>query len=492
MGKLFDFLVNRFNICPIKSNITALDSFRLYVDMDSYQSALKSFEKTHINTMTPLEKYILMMETDPLKRFAYIFSQNHHVNYFISIFLILSNPDRAKGKIFDILYDNKNMMNDIAVHVKDIWRIIVTEKYDDVELKTFYNQKMIDMFLDNLVFKKLENMGARYDEFWNNHFFPATQSVRCQIQEIYHLFSPDEDLTGVYVFNPDLYRYMFKQNVGLDLYPEIMMNYAYKVLEKNRQDCIRIGKHLYKKDTSYDDLYTKISSEPDQTFHSDQDIIDSYVRCMDMYKKIYIEDQGFPVKMDVKIFPFSNPNMSRGIYDQGTFYLNLADRTSARRYDVETLVLHETIPGHHLQIDISTYSSKVDPLSFLYGSMMNGFAEGWGLLAESMYHRSSLSSRQSMLNEYRRLQMNNMRTYRVIADIKMHVYGVRIKTIRNEMKKYVKMSDMTINTEIYRYRAMPGQAPCYKLGEMILSKINRSKYKALMINGWVPLCFIEI
>lgn len=492
MGKMFEFLVEKFNICSVKSNLTVLDSFKLYRNMELYQSSLNKFEQDHGDVLSPLEKYIVMIETDPLKRFSYILSQNHHANYFEEFFLILSNPILAKGRLFDILYDNRAVLNDIAIHIKDIWSAIITEKYDDIELKTFYNQKMIDMFLNNLVFKKLEQMDSRYDEMWNDYFIPATQSVVRFIQKIRHLFGSDHNTPGLSRFNPNLYRYMFKQNVGLDLDPSVMMSYAYNILEKNLQDCIRIGKKLYGKYIPYDELYIKISSEPDQMFKSDEDIIGSYIQYMNMYRKIYIEDQGFPVKTDVKIYPFNNPSLAGGMYMQGIFYLNLADSASARRYDVEALVLHETIPGHHLQIDISTFSPEVDPLSFLYGTLMNGFSEGWGLVAENMYDRSSLSPRQSVLNEYGRLQMNNMRTYRVIADIKLHVYGTPIKTLRDEMKKYVKMSDITIDSEIYRYVAIPGQAPCYKLGEMVLGKIDKSKHKSLMIKGWVPLCFIEI
>lgn len=496
MGKMFDFLVKEFDISPLKSELTVIDTFKLYRSMERYQSSLKRFEDENRDTLTPLERYVLMMETDPLKCYAYIFAQNHHVNYFEDYYLVLSNPVLTKSRLFDILYQNREMIKEVALHIKDIWGIIITEKYDGVELKKYYNQKMIDMFLNNLEFKKIDGMGDKYDDLWKNYFIPATQSVKRFIKQIRHLFSGDDNhsVPGLSNFNPELYRYMFKQNVGLDLDPDpaIMVNHAYQILEKNMRDCVDIGKKLYGKIIPYDALYTTLLNEPDQMFTSDEDMIQMYESCMAMYKKIYVDQQGFPVKTDVKLFSFNNPSLAGGMYQQGIFYLNLADSSTVRRYDVESLVLHETIPGHHLQVDISTYSPYVDPLTFVYGTMMNGFCEGWGLVAESMYDRSSLTPRQSILNEYGRLQMNNLRTYRIIADIKLHVYGVDADTIKTEMKKYVKTSDITINSEVYRYIAVPGQAPCYKLGEMILGKIDRSKYKELMIKGWLPLCFIEI
>ncbi len=500
MGILFDFLVDRFFICAQKHNISVIDYFKLYKNINVYQSALVDFEKKHTNDqndqLSPLEKYVLMIECDPLRKLACIFSQNHLVNYIQDIFLILSNPILSEGSLFNILYENKSMIHEVAAYIISIWKIIINDNYEGVELKKFYNQKMVDMFIANTVHVKLENMGDRYNELWDNHFVPATLFIKTYLESIRHLFATDDQCEygpGLSNFNPDLYKYMFKLNVGLDLDSKVMITYAYQCLKQNLNRCTMIGKLLYGIDNiPYDILDSKILSENDQKFTSDAEIIDTYDKCMKMYRKIYVVDQNFPMSTDVKLFSFDNPSLAGGMYEHGIFYLNLANRDTMRRYDVESLVLHETIPGHHLQINISTYSKDVDPLTFIYGSMMNGFAEGWGLVAESMFDRSKLLYKQGILNEYGRIQMNILRTYRVIADIKLHVYGAKIKDVICEMKKYVKTSNLTINSEIYRYMAIPGQAPCYKLGEIILERTDRANYKSLMINGWVPLCFIKI
>ena len=506
MGKLFDFLVQEFDICSVKSDISVIDSFKLYQDMNVYRSKLEQFDSINNqdvqNPLSPLEKYVLMMETDPLKEISIMFSQNHQSGYFDKIFFMLSNPDAASTKIFNILYDNRELMHKMADHVKRLWNDITTKKYHDVDLKEFYNRQLVDMFLHNLEYEKpdhtIDSTNQKFDDMWDNYFIPATRSIRDFVRGIRYLFKEEDpnNRCGLSNFNPELYRYMFKQNVGLDLSsdPKSMIDHMYQLLDENIQNCVQIGKELYGADIiyAYDDLCEMLESEPDQIFRSDEEIIDLHKSYMEMYRKMYVEDLGFPMKNEVKLVVFNNISLAGGIYDQDVFYLNLADSSTTRRYDVEALVLHETIPGHHLQIDISTYSDQVDPLTFVYDSMTNGFSEGWALVAEHLYDRSKLTHRQSVMNEYGRLQMNILRTYRVIADIKLHIYGHKIEDVRKEMTRYVKTSDASIDSEIYRYLVIPGQAPCYKIGEMILGKIDKSKHKELLLKGWMPLCFVEI
>ena len=64
-----------------------------------------------------------------------------------------------------------------------------------------------------------------------------------------------------------------------------------------------------------------------------------------------------------------------------------------------------------------------------------------------------------------------MRTLRIIADISIHYYGMDLKEIMAFLQKYLPMPKESIESELYRYVSLPGQAICYKLGDEILRRM---------------------
>jgi uncharacterized protein (DUF885 family) len=71
------------------------------------------------------------------------------------------------------------------------------------------------------------------------------------------------------------------------------------------------------------------------------------------------------------------------------------------------------------------------------------------------------------------------------------------------MKKYLSLSNNEIESEVYRYVCLPGQAVAYKLGNHIFEIIIKNKgiknlmdpkaleiYKELIHNGSMPLKFL--
>ena len=162
-------------------------------------------------------------------------------------------------------------------------------------------------------------------------------------------------------------------------------------------------------------------------------------------RDLFINKFKFPLLTECKIVDFSNPKLSGGYYYQDTFYINSYDWKNANRCETLALILHETIPGHHLQISYDANSGNHKSLLLGYVSFItNGFVEGWGLFSEKLCEELSFE------DLYGILQYNMLRTLRIIAEIKIHVKGVHPEKIIRLFQKYLGMSENNIRSEVYR------------------------------------------
>src|SRR5205085_2936916 len=78
-------------------------------------------------------------------------------------------------------------------------------------------------------------------------------------------------------------------------------------------------------------------------------------------------------------------NYSRGTPDgsrPGWFNMNTYQPMNQVKYRIEALVLHEALPGHHLQI--ATQMELPELPEFRKAFIASGYTEGWGLYAESL------------------------------------------------------------------------------------------------------------
>ena len=67
---------------------------------------------------------------------------------------------------------------------------------------------------------------------------------------------------------------------------------------------------------------------------------------------------------------------------------------------------------------------------------------------------------------------------RLVVDTGIHYYGWSFDKCFYYMKKLLPDSDLEIKNEIYRYMCDPGQALCYKIGELKLLELREKYFKS--------------
>lgn len=184
----------------------------------------------------------------------------------------------------------------------------------------------------------------------------------------------------------------------------------------------------------------------------------------------------------------------------GTFYVNLYKSEERPTYEMLPLLLHETVPGHHLQIALAQELDEL-PEFRRYGGY-TAFIEGWGLYAESLGEELGLYTDPYV--RFGKLNMEMRRALRLVLDTGLHHEGWdRQKAIAFFLENAAK-TELEATNEVDRYLGMPGQALSYKVGELALKDLRtkaqaklaatfdiRAFHQEVLSQGALPLDILE-
>jgi uncharacterized protein (DUF885 family) len=138
---------------------------------------------------------------------------------------------------------------------------------------------------------------------------------------------------------------------------------------------------------------------------------------------------------------------------------------------MESLFLHEAIPGHHYQLSLQMEDSLLP--QFRRFANYGAYIEGWALYSESLGKELGLYT-----DPYQYLgalgdEMH--RAVRLVVDVAMHQKKMTREQAIQYMMDNEAISEEHATSEIERYIAIPGQALSYKMGSMMIRDL-RTRY----------------
>lgn len=153
----------------------------------------------------------------------------------------------------------------------------------------------------------------------------------------------------------------------------------------------------------------------------------------------------------------------------GIFYVPILDATKFNTTSgMESLFLHEAIPGHHYQISLQQENGKLPKFRRFGGN--SAYAEGWALYTESLGKELGLYTDPFQYMGALGDEMH--RAIRLVVDA-----GLLSKNMTREQAIAYMMSNEPISeegavAEIERYMAIPAQALSYKIGALKIREIR--------------------
>ena len=159
----------------------------------------------------------------------------------------------------------------------------------------------------------------------------------------------------------------------------------------------------------------------------------------------------------------------------GRLLVDTYNATDRNLYSVEAIAYHESVPGHHLQISLARELTEI-PAFRRFGGY-TAFTEGWGLYSERLGKDAGFY--QDPYSDYGRLEADMWRAMRLVVDTGVHSQ----RWTRDQMVQFFhdhsNIDDTTVQSEVDRYIAWPGQALAYKTGQLKILELRNRAQKAL-------------
>ena len=160
----------------------------------------------------------------------------------------------------------------------------------------------------------------------------------------------------------------------------------------------------------------------------------------------------------------------------GIFYVPILDATKFNiTSGMESLFLHEAIPGHHYQISLTQENTSLPKFRRFGGD--NAYVEGWALYCESLGKELGLYT--DPYQYMGALGDEIHRAIRLVVDVGIHTKGMTREQAIKYMMDNEAISEQGATAEIERYMAIPGQALGYKIGALKIQEL-RNKYEKQM------------
>jgi uncharacterized protein (DUF885 family) len=262
---------------------------------------------------------------------------------------------------------------------------------------------------------------------------------------------------------------------------------------------------------SFHEFTEFLRNDPRFYFDRAQDLVDAYKIIAKSVDPELVHEFGKLPRNQYGVIPvpdFKAPSQTTAYYQPGApaagrpgyYFVNTYNLRARPKWEMEALSLHESVPGHHLQLSLAQELADVPEFRKHVG--YSAFVEGWALYSESL--GEELGFYKDPYSKFGQLSYEMWRAVRLVVDTGMHSMGWSRDQAIQFFTDNTGKTDQDITVEVDRYIVWPGQALAYKIGQLKMRELRtlaekqfgdkfnvRAFHDAVLENGALPLSALE-
>ncbi len=507
-------------------------------DIDSFykdfQQRLETINYEKLNDNDRLSFDILKRELDYGQQFLQDPNQYLPINQFHSLPLTFAQLGSGQSyQTFDTERDYNNFMsrmrdfqtftNTAILRMKEgIEKDIVLPQVLVKKIIAQYDDLLADTSANNLFYQPLARLDSAVDvtdkEELKNAYtmalkefvFPSYQLLRDFFQNEYLSHARSTDGYDALPGGDNWYNYWVRYWTTTNMSPEEIYNVGMDEVAFLRKEMESVMKEVgFEGDLQAFFEYTNNSPEF-RPFSTAQEVLDSFENIYSTEEK-HLKDYfsiepktKFEIRQTEKFREATASAEYQPADEEGTrpgiFYCPIPNPKEFVAIGMETLFLHEAIPGHHYQVSLQQENKDLpDFRKFIwYGA----YGEGWALYAESL--GKDLGMYTNPYQYFGHLSDAMLRAVRLVVDVGIHTGKISREEAIRYMINNMRISESEATQEIERYMAIPGQALSYMIGKKKIialradaekrlgDKFDIKKFHTLVLkNGCLPLELLQ-
>jgi uncharacterized protein (DUF885 family) len=313
--------------------------------------------------------------------------------------------------------------------------------------------------------------------------------------------APDDALPGLCHIDggAELYRDLVWSHTSLPLTGERVHEIGLEQIERLEDEYRRMAGPIFGTD-DITEIYSRLRDDPELAYGDGATLVSDATRALDRAGEVAPDwFQTLPespciaaeIAQGALAF-YSKPIPEVG--KPGRFFFNTSDPSAWKKFQLEAVTFHESIPGHHLQLALGVESKTLHGVHTELPVTV--YSEGWGLYTERLADEMGLYS--SDLDRIGMLAADSMRACRLVTDTGMHALGWSRDEAIDYVLAHSPLSRGIAEGEIDRYIGMPGQALSYMIGRLEIDGIRaeaeqrpdfeiKAFHDAVLRHGAVPM-----
>jgi uncharacterized protein (DUF885 family) len=263
------------------------------------------------------------------------------------------------------------------------------------------------------------------------------------------------------------YRAFLRAETTLNRSPEAAFALGRQVVASNTADILRLGRKDFGA-TTLEATLSAVKSAPGEHFKSKEDLL-AFSRAFiararagtsaSLITRLPIQDvvvepvRAFEEGVSSHLDP--QPDVSK----PAVYRIQLNDWAAETRAEAEIVVVHETLPGHHLQIALARELSPRSRLSKLIS--LPAYQEGWARYAEGLAEEANIYDTPGAAILRRVWPARGM-----VVDPGLHVFHWSRQQAIEYLVSTGRFTGKSADEEVDRIAVMPGQLTSYDTGAL--------------------------